>query len=154
MQIHTTHEISKLRRTAGTFFQRTFVTPPLNRLPAFVAILLAGPPLASASLTLDEVVFTPEHVNRLLSRHHVPQECRSGWTITATGQQESKALLTAALDDWLDFYFQPEPNRFLLYADHDEYTTLFAARKGTLSRLATALAAGGVAEVSDYVRTL
>jgi hypothetical protein len=155
MKLHSTPGTSKrLRSTASTFFQRTFRTP-LSRLPAFVAILLAGdPPLSGGSVTIQQVVFTPEHLLDLLSSHNLPVEYGSGWTITAAGLQESEALLTATLADWVDFYFVPEPKRYLLYADHDEYTTLFAARRGTLSRLGTALTAEGFGEVADYVRVL
>jgi len=144
--------LKRLRRTAGTFFQRTFETPR-DRLPAFVASLLAGDsPILSASITVQAVVSPPDHLESLLASHHLALPPGADWSITAAGQQESQALLTAALGDAVDFYSLPDPKRFLLFADHDEYTTLFAARKGTLSRLAGTLAAGRVAEVSDYVR--
>lgn len=149
----TPGELKRLRRTAGSF-QRTFRTP-LDRLPKFVAALLPAHFLiASASLTLDEVVFTPKHLEALLSAHQLQLAYGSDWTISATGRQESTALLEATLADWVDFYFRPEPKRFLLYADHHEYTTIFAVRKGMVSRVADALKAAGFAEVPDFVRAL
>ena len=99
-------------------------------------------------------MFTPKHLEGLLSSHQLPLEYGNGWTIEATGAKECVELLEAALADWLDFFFLPQPKRFLMYADHDEYTTLFGARKGSLSRLTTALAAAGVEEIANYERSL
>ena len=142
----------RLRRMAATLHQRTFVTP-VDYLTSFVAILLpATSSLKSASLTLENIVFTPDHLETLLSNHHLPPTCEAGWTITATGFLESHALLAAPLADAVDFYFLPEPKAFLLLADHDQYATLYAARKGTLSQLAAALATAGVSEVTSYLR--
>jgi hypothetical protein len=63
-------------------------------------------------------------------------------------------LLEALLGDWLDFYFAPEPKHILLYADHDEYTTVFASRKGPLSQAANRLSALGIREIAGYARSL
>jgi len=153
MRIHSTPgTLKRLRRTASTYFQRTFRTP-LKRLPVFVKIL-SDPSFASASVAVEQVVFPPKHLDSLLSSHQLPLEYGSGWTIEATGAKECVELLEATLADWLDFFFLPQPKRFLMYADHDEYTTLFAARKGSLSRLTTALTAAGVEEIPDYARSL
>ena len=84
---------------------------------------------------------------RLLERHFAS-------LASGGGTQEAIDLLVAALGCSLDFYFVPEPRRFILYADHDEYTTLWAARKRTLSAIGTALLVAGFSEVSDYTRTL
>lgn len=144
--------LKRLRRQIGPF-QRTFQTP-LDRLPAFAAWLLDGEPLRSAAVTLEEVVFPPKSLTALLASHGLTADYVSGLTIVAEGPQECTALLTAALGDWLDFYFLPEPSRFLLYADHDEHTTVFAARKASLARIGTAMARGGFSEIEGYVRTV
>jgi hypothetical protein len=60
------------------------------------------------------------------------------WIIIAAGPEEIAALLEAAWGDWLDFYFPPSPKRFQLFADHDEYTTVFGATKGHVSIAAAA----------------
>ena len=145
--------LSRLRRTAQTQLQQTFITP-LDRLPAFVNALLVEGPLRAASLVVETVVFEPKHLDALLTARGLSLEYGRDLSVLAEGPDESEALLTAALGDWLDFYYRPDPRRFLLYADHDEYTTLFAARKGHLAKVAAALAAGGFTEVTGYVRSL
>ncbi len=150
----TPGNVNRLRRTAAGFEQRTFRTP-LEQLPAFVATLLAGPlPVTSASVVVRQVVFPPRHLEAVLSSHGLPPACQAEWSIVAEDADESMVLLTATFADWLDFFFLPLPKSYLLYADHDEYTTLFAARRGTLSRMGSAMTAAGFAEVSDYVREL
>jgi hypothetical protein len=144
--------LSKLRRTIAAFDQRTFQTP--NDLPRFASLLLAGKPeIAAASVTIEQVVFTPEHVERLLADHEVPLDYRDR-AIVAEGRQQSADLLVAALADSVDFYFVPEPKRFILYADHDGFTTVFAARRGMLSAIVDSLIGAGFQEESEYRRKL
>jgi hypothetical protein len=141
-----------IRRGVSSFSQRTFETP-MDRLPLFVATLLSGQPaIHAASLFVDQVVFTPEHLERLLAVHQLPIEYTGDRSVDASSAEESAALLTAALSDSVDFYFVPQPKRFIVYADHDEYATVFAPRKGTLSLIASLLAEAGFQEVQDYVR--
>jgi hypothetical protein len=143
--------LKRFHRPAGKF-QQTFHTP-LDRLPVFVAALLAGsPPTTAGAVTLKAIGSTPHHLPRLLATYDLPQELLPELTITATGAQEVQALLVAALSDWLDFYFLPKPNRFLIYADHDEFTTIFSARKTAVSRIAAAMAVAGVADVPGFSR--
>jgi hypothetical protein len=153
LEIRDSSGASKLRRTVADFDQRTFQTP-LNDLPTFVDLLLAGKPeIAAATVTIEQVVFTPERLERFLTDYELPLDYRDR-AIVSESHQESKGLLEAALSGWVDFYFVPTPRRFILYADHDEYATLFAARRGTLSAIAGSLTAAGFKEVPDYVRKL
>jgi hypothetical protein len=153
MRLITSPNLSKLRRPIAAFDQRTFHTP-LNDLPRFVDLLLAGKPeIATASVTVEQVVFTPEHLKKLLAGHQLPLQYHDR-AIVAEGHQQSADLLVAALSDSLDFYFVPEPKRFILYADHDEFTTLFAARKGMLSAIVDSLIGAGFQEESEYLREL
>jgi len=146
-------ELQRLRRNVAAFEQRTFRTP-LDRLPNFVDCLLTSdPPLACASAIVEQVVFTPTHLDALLTSHHLVVKCHVGRTIVAADGAESSALLQALLADWLDFFFEPSPPGFVLFADHDEYTTLFAG-VGTVRRRAGALKQKGFVEVSNYVRQL
>jgi hypothetical protein len=146
-------ELQRLRRSVAAFEQRTFRTP-LDRLPGFVDCLLTSdPPLACASAIVEQVVFTPKHLNALLTSHHLVLEHHVGRTIVAADGAESSALLTALLADWLDFFFEPTPPGFVVFADHDEYTTLFAG-VGTLRRRAGALKQQGFVEMSNYLRQL
>jgi hypothetical protein len=145
--------LKRFRRPTGSY-QQTFRTP-LDRLPVFVAALLAGnPPITSGAVTVQSVVFTPTHLAALLGQHGLPADAAAGATITATGFQEVRDVVSAALADCVDFYFLPRPNHFLLYADHDEFTTIFSARKSAISRVAAAMTTAGIAAVPGYSREL
>lgn len=91
-------------------------------------------------------------VAELLSQHHLPNPVRHDTTIMAETAAESLSLLTAALGDWVDFLYVPAPKPFVLYADHDEYTTFFASRQSNLHPVTSALTAGGFARVEGYLR--
>jgi len=146
-------DLQRLRRSVAAFDQRTFRTP-LDRLPDFVDCVLASdPPLACASAIVEQVVVTPKHLDALLTSHDLVLKCHVGRTIVAADGAESTALLEALLADWLDFFFEPSPPGFVLFADHDEYATLFAG-VGTLRRRVGALKQNGFVEVSNYVRHL
>jgi len=141
----------RFRRPTGVY-QQTFRTA-LDRLPVFVAALLAGsPPITAGTVTVKAVVFEPRHLAAFLAMHGLPQEVGPETTVTATNAEEVNGLLVATLADWLDFYFLPKPNRFLVYADHDEYTTVFSARRTAVSRIATAMGVAGIAEVPGFSR--
>jgi len=146
--------LKALRRRAAGSFQRTFATP-LKRLPAFVgAVLGETPAIRGASAVVESIVFEPKRLENLLRAHGLPKSYGVKWTIAAEGPQESAVLLETLLADWLDFYFASEPKHILLYADHDEYATLFSSKKGPLSRIADRLKAIGVREIADYARAI
>jgi hypothetical protein len=98
-------------------------------------------------------VFEPrDELPGLFAKHSRPQQ----WSgvdqiIEAQGATETGELLRAALSEWIDFLFVPTPRPFVIYADHDEYTTFLAQRKGKLSGVVTALSAAHFCPV-DYVR--
>lgn len=108
----------------------------------------------SATLTIDKVVFEPKHLIALLACYSLPTECGSGSSIEATGRQEVAELLEAVLGDWVDFAFVPAPKPFVIYADHDEYTTFYANTKSNLNGVVEALTAAGFQKVADYERKL
>src|SRR5882762_12012317 len=69
-------DLKRLRRSVAAFEQRTFRTP-LDRLPDFVDCLLTSdPPLTCASAIVEQVVFTPKHLDALLTSHHLVPEVR------------------------------------------------------------------------------
>jgi hypothetical protein len=138
----------------GGWFQRTFRTP-LEKLPAFTeAILKPHVPFTLGTVTIDAVVFAPPHLEKLLAKHTLPLEWEQDRTITAFGHDEIMELLQATLADWINFFFVPTPKAFMIYADHDEYMTIFAARKGGVSRTAESLLSSGFEEVVDWERHL
>jgi hypothetical protein len=144
-------ELQRIRRSVSALEQRTFQTP-LGRLAEFVECLFASDPPSSAAAIVEQCVFQPKHLEALLASHDLPLQLNPDRRIIAAEGVESSALLGALLADWLDFYFEPIPKRFVLYADHDEYTTLFAAKKGPLAQLAHRLTGKGFIEISGYLR--
>ncbi len=132
--------------------QRTFRTA-LESLPKFTAGLLSGQPsLASATVLVEGVVFVPRHLHGLMARNRLSGRCTPGLTITAIGAKECASLLRACLGDWVDFYYLPEPSRFVLFADHDEYTTVFSDETEILVQISSEMARSGFEEITDYVR--
>ena len=116
--------LKEFRRTAWKF-QQTFETP-LKDLKLFVStIAQAGGLWRSANLTTELVVFDPTQLIDLLNANSIPPRYQRGVSIIAAGQEETEALLEAALGDWVDFIFVPEPKSFAIYADHNEFTTFF-----------------------------
>ncbi len=109
--------------------QKTFETPSKD-LKRFVAtIFSAHETLQDGSVTIEQVVFEPKHLNAVLAKHLLPAQFGRDCLLSASGRAEAAELLEAALEDWIDFIFVPTPKPFVIYADHDEYTTFFANTK-------------------------
>jgi len=145
--------LKRFRRTPWKF-QSTFETP-LKNLPAFVlTIASAGEQWKTGSLTLELVVFEPRNLIALLERNSIPIRYERGVTLTASGKQEIEDLLCAVLGDWIDFLFVPEPKSFAIYADHDEFTTLYAQTRSNLNRVVHRLSDKGFKIERDYKRQL
>ncbi|MCI0350760.1 MAG: hypothetical protein L0Z53_15150 [Acidobacteriales bacterium] len=117
-------------------------------------IVSAAGPMQSGCVTIDGVIFDPKHLTALLAKFSLPPEYGSEWSVTAHGQQEVQELLQAVLSDWIDFAFTPAPKPFVIYADHDEYTTFYANTKSNLNRVVNALSEQGFERIDDYERQL
>jgi exonuclease VII small subunit len=145
--------LKKFRRTEWKF-QQTFETP-LKDLKRFVSTIdQAAGPWRSASITIELAVFDPTRLIDLMNATSISPRYQRGVSIIAVGQEESKALLEAALGDWLDFIFVPEPKSFAIYADHDEFTTFFAQNRSNLNRVVQSLSAQGFKLEREYRRKL
>lgn len=145
-------ELKRMRARAGDV-QTTFEVPP-HRAAAFArACLAGGAGVDEARLVIDAVVFAPHHLHRVLGHADLEGPLEREAVIDA-GPGEAAGLLAAALSDWTDFWFAPKPGAFLLYGDHDEYSTLFAHRQGASSAVTEALRAAGFRQVAGYVRRL
>lgn len=105
-------------------------------------------------VTVEQVVFEPQHMIDLLTRYSLPTRYGKGVSVTATGQREIEELLQAAFADWVDFLFVPSPKPFVIYADHDEYTTFYANNRSNLNRIREALSSQGFEEIAEYTRRL
>jgi hypothetical protein len=145
--------LKKFRRTPWRF-QQTFQTPLKSLHPFVTTIVSAKEPLQGGCVTLEQIVFEPKNLMALLSRHSLPTECGHESALTANGPREVEELLEAALGDWVDFIFVPTPKPFVIYADHDEYTTFYANSKSNLNGVVEALSANGFKLVADYERML
>ena len=99
-------------------------------------------------------MFDPTHLIDLMNANSIPPRYQRGVSIIAVGLEESEALLEAALGDWVDFIFVPEPRSFAIYADHDEFTTFFAQNRSNLNRVVQALSGEGFKLESEYQRKL
>jgi len=73
-------------------------------------------------------------------------------TTSHTGDDaiETAALLRAALADWVDFAFIPTPKPFVLYGDHDEFTTILAHTRSNLHRATAPLDHAKFKRVDEY----
>jgi len=146
-----TGAIKKFRETAWEF-QATFQTP-LKDLERFViAILSTEESVKQACVIIDQVVFEPKNlINALFSRSQI-QPLSKDWSLTATDKEEVQNLLRAALADWVDFAFVPSQKSFVIYADHDEYTTFYANTKSNLNRVVSVLTEQGFKQVVNWQR--
>ena len=124
--------LKRFRRTPWRF-QQTFQTPLKNLKPFVATISSTLAPISSASVTIDQVVFEPKHLIGFLSEHRLPPQYGHEWCITAESHPVAEGLLEAVFADWVDFVFVPTPQPFVIYADHDGYTTFYANTKSNLN---------------------
>lgn len=152
----TPGELKRFRKVPWSF-QSTYQTP-LKKLDPFVsAIVDALEPVQTARITLSEVVFEPENVNEFLAVHDLAlpkDKSPENWTLEAKGAKDVRAMLQAVLSDWIDFTFVPMPKRFVIFADHDEFTTFLAMTRSNLDRIIAPLSALKMAPIVGYTRKL
>jgi len=135
-------------------FQQTFQTP-LQDLKRFVGtIVSANKSLREGCVIIEQVVFTPRHLNELLAKYSLPHSSGRIWSLTSIGCEETSELLEATFGDWIDFLFVPAPKQFVIYADHDEYATFYANTKSNLNSVTEPLSQQGFKNVANYTRRL
>jgi hypothetical protein len=131
--------------------QQTFETP-LRDLRRFVSRIFEPFALESAVVTTDEVVFEPEHMLEHLAKASIRVENLWHFSIRSEGRADSEELLACLLSDWIDFLFVPKPESVAIYADHDEFTTIYGPREEVVREIAASLEAAGFKAVRNYVR--
>ncbi len=152
-QVESTGLLKRFRNTPWKF-QKTFLTP-LKDLPHFVATILSThESIQTGCVTVDQVVFDPKCLSAMLAKHSLSAQITRDFSITAHGRVEIAELLEAALSDSLEFIFVPTPKPFVIYADHDEYTTVYANTKSNLNSVVRPLLAQGFKTDEDYERRL
>lgn len=109
--------------------------------------------METAFVVIDEVIFEPRRLGLLLAKHLLPsvQLVRDS-VLTANNREEITELLEASLTDGINFAFVPTLKPFVIYADHDEYTTLFANTKSNLN--VSPLLKSEFKEIQNYERHL
>jgi len=133
-------------------FQLTFETPLKSLRPFVKTILDALEPLKGASVTIYLAVFEPRDLIEMLASRSIPPTYERGVCLTATDRLEIEELLRVTLSEWIDFLFVPEPSQFVIYADHDEFTTFYAHTRLTLDPVARALLDQGFKMEANYER--
>ncbi|HTI70095.1 MAG TPA: hypothetical protein VMF06_09020 [Candidatus Limnocylindria bacterium] len=114
--------------------QVTFRTP-LDRLDPFVEIIVSAcGSMESGQFAIDQFVFDPRHVGPVVTPFSITLPAEGRCTLVVEGRETVQTLLKAMLADWTDFLFVPKPKPFVIYSDHDEFTTFFAASKSNLNR--------------------
>lgn len=131
--------------------QRTLVTPR-DSMDQFLQVLLTAFPVEHGAISTDQVVFEPDNVLEFVKSRGLALENIWTFGIEAEGMADVAALLHATLDDWIDFVFVPHPASFAIYADHDEYLTLYLPSGPDLNSVASQLELAGFKFVDDYVR--
>ncbi len=156
--IETNGELKRFRRTVTQFkHQGTFQTPMKNLCPFVRAVVSALDPIPAGRVTIDEVIFEPRGINALLAKHSIPAMKMENtrymydWSLESAGELEVEELLFTVLADGVDFAFVPTQNSFMIYADHDEYTTFFSAAKSNLNPIFKTLSTLGLQQ-KDYHR--
>jgi len=144
--------LNKFGRTPWKF-QQTFHTTRSNLPPFVKTIVSAAQPIQVGCVTIDQWVFEPKHLIDLLSSHLIAPRYAHDISLTASGPEETETLLEAVFSDWIDFIFVPKPKSFVIYADHDEFTTFFAPTRSNLNRVVKPLAGLGFEMVQGYKRS-
>lgn len=143
--------IKKFRRTSWRF-QTTFHTP-LKDLENFVAaILSADDSVEQGVAVIDQIVFEPENLKAIFTSQ--TQAPSHNCSIEAGSRPDVHRLLCAMFSGWVDFAFIPSPKPFVIYADHDEFTTFYANTKSNLNQVVSVLSEKGFQQVPNWQRQL
>jgi hypothetical protein len=131
-------------------YQRTLVTPRKN-MASFLSALLDAFPVDQGVASTDQVIFEPDNFLELLKSRELEIENYRTFNAEASNTEDATALLAAMLNDWIDFVFVPSPPSFAVYADHDDYLTIYVPSSPERDRLVTRLELEGFS-FEDYVR--
>lgn len=102
---------------------------------------------------IELIVFDPVTLIGFLKTHGVvtTEGELHNVCISATSDQAAD-LLIATLSDWIDFWFVRQADEFRIFADHDEYTTIYSSNLETLADIASSLTDKGFREIDDWLR--
>ena len=132
-------------------YQTTLVTPRKN-MTSFLSALLTTFPADRGVASTDQLVFEPDSFLELLKARNLAIENYWTFCAEASNSEDVAVLLDAMLDDWIDFVFVPSPASFAIYADHDEFLTLYVPGSSALDHLSDQLRLAGFGFEDWYVR--
>jgi hypothetical protein len=138
----------------GAFTPQVTYATPLKDLTAFVNAVLKPFSIQSATVELQVIVFEPRELIAYCATQGI-QTDEAGLNdkmLSAKTKESTAELLEATLGDWIDFFFVPEPSSFVIFADHDEYTTFFTRREADLQALCESLDSGGFKKINGWNR--
>jgi hypothetical protein len=121
-------------------------------MASFLSALMTVFPIDGGAASTDEVVFEPYNFLKLLNARELSIENYWTFCAEASSSEDVAVLLDAMLNDWIDFVFLTSPESFAIYADHDEFLTLYVPTSSELSQLVTRLALVGFSFKDWYVR--
>jgi hypothetical protein len=142
-----------LSEQSREMLQATFEVLP-KQYGAFAASIAGGDDAAEgATLIVRANVFQPRRTRPVLAQGSPETLLPPDTTIEVDGPH-AEVLVAAVLADGVDFWFTPKAGGFTVYADHDDYATIFATRQGPVSRVSEQLRLAGFTEVPGYRRKL
>jgi hypothetical protein len=138
-------------------FQQTYVTHERD-LSRFVHTLLGPFEFNDAAIGVETIVFTPHELIAYLNSFGIVTEegeegALNGAVIRAADASEAATLLECVFGEWIDFAFIPSPKTFVIYADHDNYTTVFTATPELLVSVRSAMDVQKFKAVDDWFWT-
>jgi len=137
-----------------SFVQQVTYATPLKDLTAFVGAAFKPFSIQSATVELQVIVFEPRELIAYCASQGI-QTDEAGLNdkmLSARTKESTAELLEATLGDWIDFFFVPRPISFVIFADHDEYTTFFTRSETDLNALCESLDSGGFRKINGWNR--
>ena len=131
--------------------QKTLETPRKN-MASFLSAFLATFPVDRGVASTDQVVFEPDSFLALLKARSLAIENYWTFCAEASDREDVAVLLETMLSDWIDFVFVPSPTSFAIYADHDEFLTLYVPSSSALDHLIDQLTLAGFEFEDWYIR--
>ena len=148
MHVTDKNECKLWRETHGykqrAWSQHATCITPLSNLDWFVKeILSALGKLDEAGMMVSSVLSTTR-LSKFRGSCCVSSSVGDSPFHIVTVHEEIESLLFSAFSDPVDFSFFPVPKRFVLTADHDEYTTFFGMSKSSINKIVVPLKRGNV----------
>ena len=106
-----------------------------------------------ARAVIEQIVFDPEDLIAYLQTVGIKSDEGKlhEATLTAESRSEAETMLEHLFGDWIDFVFLPSLNaQFAIYADHDEYTTIFCKEFEAIESIRKSAREHGYKEVEDW----